>query len=235
MKTRLEQMFLVLSLASVFTLGGCGDESGGSDDFDAWPQDVWWSEDSEPGSEPTIETLLQSLTCANIKHMSQNQTTWACKALGTCYKTTIGKCTGKSPAGCAVTAVAMLLKAKNKYSTVDPSKLNDYLKSKGGYASGCLIYWATAANYDGSGGLVWKGTSSITTVSSLKAKFDSGYLVVSSSKRFSSGHWVTLIGYTGSGTKWSDFKYYDPWDATATVRSLGDGWVGSGASLRLFK
>jgi hypothetical protein len=242
--TRFCKLLLVVALVLSALVAGCGAEDGGTGDLDAWAgasglswnDAAWkdeWSANDEDIASPTTETRLQPLYCSNITHMSQNATAYKCNLLGTCAKTTIGTCTGNTPAGCAVAAVAMLLKSKG--AIVDPAKLNAWLKANGGFASGCLIIWATAANFDGSGGLVWKGTGSITTIVDLKAKFDAGYRIVSSSKRFSSGHWVTLLGYSGTGTKWSDFKYFDPWDTTATTRSLGDGWVGSGASLRLFK
>jgi len=59
---------------------------------------------------------------------------WSSQELGTCSGDTI------CSAGCAMTSVAMMLATKGV--SVNPSSLDSWLTSNGGYASGCLIVWA---------------------------------------------------------------------------------------------
>ncbi len=160
-------------------------------------------------------------------NFSQNNGSWACAQLGACGGTTLGKCGNNKPAGCAITSIADLLASKG--ASVNPGTLNDWLKQHGGYSSGCLVNWSVAAGY---GGLTWVGTGSLGTPAALKSLIDQGYRIVAGSTRFSQ-HWVALSGYTGAGAAWADFTYADPWDGL--THKLGDGWVGSGAPIRMYK
>ncbi|GMV43737.1 MAG: hypothetical protein AMXMBFR64_54530 [Myxococcales bacterium] len=215
---------VLLAIALFAFVAGCDGEGGGygieGDAADEQPEET-----ATP-----YDNLYAKLTSVS-SFFSQNNTSWACNGLGTCSNTTIGTCGTKTPAGCAITAAAMALKARG--ASVNPGTLNTYLKNNGGYASGCSVYWAKVADFDGSGGLKWKGTGSLTTVSALKSLLDAGSLVVAKSNRFTN-HWVVVSGYGSTGTSWSHFTYLDPWDTTATTRKLGDGWVGSGAVTRIY-
>lgn len=156
---------------------------------------------------------------------SQRDGRWAGQFLGSSIYTVGGF-------GCAMTSAAMVLSAGG--ANVDPGRLNAFLTSNGGYTNG-LIKWNVAAQYDGSGGVTWFSSSSITTVAKLKSIIDQGYGVVATSRRFSSGHFVMIKGYVGGGTAWSDFQYLDPWDLSHVDRRVGDAWVKAGNGLRLFK
>ena len=168
-----------------------------------------------------------------LSFASQNDPRWTCDQLGTCSSWTMGSCTGKNPGGCATASVWM---QHNSYRCTagTAADFNRWLTANGGYADGCNILWSRAADWDGPAGLTWVGTNSLTSVAQLKSMIDQGYRLVSSSRRFSA-HWVAIRGYTGDGSTIGCFNYYDPWDKTATVRSLGDGWVSIGASLRVFR
>lgn len=163
---------------------------------------------------------------------SQNDSQWSCNQLGTCSRTTIGRCENNTPAGCAVTAAAMLLRSVG--AGVNPGTLNSWLINNYGYSRGCDIIWSKVADYDGPGCLAWEGTGSLTTPQTLKSLLDQGRLIIARSQRFPQ-HWVVIRGYDGQGSQWSDFWYWDPWDNTATTRRLGDGWVGQGASIRIYR
>jgi hypothetical protein len=173
-----------------------------------------------------------SATYFTLTAASQNDTRWACDELGTCSDMTMGKCPGHSPGGCAVTALYMLSTA-NRSVAYTPADLNRWLTTNGGYASGCYIRWSRAADYDGPFGLTWVGTNTLSSPAALKALLDKRYLIVASSRRFAS-HWVAVTpGYGGSGASTSNFGYLDPWDGTCRV--MGDGWVGTGAELRVYR
>ena len=58
---------------------------------------------------------------------------WSNDRLGTCSDTIC-------QSGCAITSVAMFM-AYRGYGG-NPGTLNSWLRNNGGYASGCLIYWA---------------------------------------------------------------------------------------------
>jgi hypothetical protein len=177
-------------------------------------------------------TVAEQASSLQWVFYSQNDPAWACNQLGTCKNTTIGKCNNTVPAGCAVTAAAMLLKAKG--ANANPATLNSWLTQNKGYSGGCLIIWSKVADFDGPGGLIWVGTGSLTTPKALKSLLDQGRLVIARSYRFKE-HWVVIRGYYGKGEKWPDFWYWDPWDTVATERKLGDGWVGAGAATRIYR
>jgi len=58
---------------------------------------------------------------------------WGGDQLGTCTDTICS-------AGCAITSVSMFMAYRGYGGT--PGTLNSWLRDNGGYASGCLIYWA---------------------------------------------------------------------------------------------
>jgi len=186
--------------------------------------------DTQPNGKAPVGVAAVTIPVA---FASQNNPAWKCDQLGTCSATTMGTCTGKTPAGCAVTSIWMLANI-NRSLVQTPGNFNQWLKNNGGYSSGCLVIWSRAADWDGSAGLIWVGTDAINSTSQLKALIDQGRRMVAGSTRFAS-HWVALTGYTGNGTTWSDFTYFDPWDTSATVHRLGDGRVGQGRSLRVYR
>lgn len=142
---------------------------------------------------------------SNVPYFNQCDSRWKYNRLGTCSHTICS-------AGCAMSSVAMILKYYG--AGVDPGRLNSWLTSRGGYASGCLIYWATAANYH-------SGTNYVTYIRSrdwnrLRAELNAGYPVIVNVKN--GGHWVVVTHYSG-GT------YYinDPgYSSRKTLASYGN-------------
>ena len=169
----------------------------------------------------------QAQNMLNVPFFSQRKSQWSGNRLGTCPAATIGS------DGCAETAVAMALGSKG--TNVNPASLNTWLTQHQGYVSGCTIDWIQAANYDGPAGLTWIDTGTLpTTPAGLKAMIDRGERIVAKSTR-SSSHWVIIVGYLGTGTQFSHFMYYDPWDLQLTARAVGDGWVSAGTPIRRYR
>lgn len=162
----------------------------------------------------------------SVGFFSQRQSPWNSYKLGTCQYDTIGS------AGCAITSIAMAMTSVVR--NLDPGVLNTYLKNNNGYASGCLVKWANAADIDGTGGFKYYGSSTVGTAANLKSLLDNGKFSVVKSARFNT-HWAVIIGYRNSGTKLSDFYYLDPWDLTATFRYVGDGFVSSSSTIQIYK
>jgi hypothetical protein len=139
---------------------------------------------------------------------SQRDSQWAGQQLGT-GSDTIGN------SGCALACVAMLLKWEAG-STIDPdpSQLNQWLITNGGYSNGDLINWDVAASHDGAAGLTWQGSTSGTNEwSSLDAELSAGRKPIVSVK-FSSGigHFVVVYEKSGASGIASSYKILDPWD-----------------------
>lgn len=98
--------------------------------------------------EDGLGASAQPLTLASTFY-AQRDSRWSSNRLGTCSSsTTVGT------HGCAVASVAIALRARGSSAT--PATLNTWLTSNSGYLRGCEIVWATAANFDGTGGLVWE-------------------------------------------------------------------------------
>lgn len=168
-----------------------------------------------------------------IPFRSQSDWRWSCNQMGSCSTDSMGKCAGKSPSGCAVTSVWMLLEYSCSYG--DPGRYDAWLTTNGGFSNGCFMNWSVSDRYDGPYGLVYVGSGSLSTPAALKQLVDAGRLIVMKSNRFSS-HYVALRGYTGAGTNWSDFAYWDPWDTLPTDRRIGDnGWVVAGKATQIYR
>lgn len=161
-----------------------------------------------------------------VAFFSQRNSQWSGNQLGTCSGTTIGS------SGCAISCIAMA--GAHVVVNCNPATVNSYMTNNGGYASGCLAIWAQAANMDGGGGFTWIGTGSVSSAANLKSQIDSGRYPIATSARFSS-HFGIIIGYNGTGAALSDFYYLDPWDTSAVFRTVGDGWVTSGSSTRIYQ
>lgn len=167
----------------------------------------------------------EAVNSRGLQFFSQGDPAWANVKLGTCPET-IGS------AGCAITAVAMAMTSLGV--EVNPRTLNDYLTNNHGYASGCLIFWGKAAEFDGSAGVGWVHIGVLGSPESLRDGLDQGKRVIVKSTRFGE-HWVFIAGYDGSGTNWDDFYYLDPMDGSPIHRRIGDAWVKQGASTRVYR
>lgn len=132
------------------------------------------------------------------------------------------------PTGCATTSMAMALAYRG--SGADPGRLDAWLKKNAGYDSNGLLRWDVAAKYNGTQWLTYDGRSTLPDLKTLSSQLDKGKLIIAESKRFPS-HFVIIRGVTPDNTVG---YYWDPWDANATQRRIGDGFVNVGAGTRVF-
>lgn len=124
---------------------------------------------------------------------------WGSNKLGTCSDTICS-------AGCAMISVAMILKTKG--TNKDPGSLNSWLKSNGGYSSGCLINWASV-NAFGTVTYIGKQHPNESEIcNGLKA----GHGLVANVHN--GGHWVLLTGCNGGGV----YRVNDPGYSTTTYK-----------------
>jgi len=145
----------------------------------------------------------------NVPYFNQCSGPWSGNRLGTCSYTVCR-------AGCAMSSVSMVLKYYG--ANADPGSLNSWLTSHGGYANGCNIYWAKAANYA-------SGVSYVTYIQSadwnrLRAELNAGYPVVVHVNNNGGQHWVVITSYSGS-------TYYinDPgYSSRKTLASYGNAF-----------
>lgn len=135
--------------------------------------------------------------------------------------------------GCAVTCLAMLLKYRG--ADVDPRKLNNWLKTNGGYtADGSIANWIIPGRYNGTSWMGYDSAPQLVSISNLASRLSSNQLVIAKSARFAnSTHFVVLFSTSTDG---KTGYYLDPYDppATCTMRKIGDGWVNIGCSLRVY-
>lgn len=124
---------------------------------------------------------------------------WSGNQLGTCSQTICS-------AGCAMSSVAMMLTTKG--AKKDPGALNSWLKSNGGYASGCNIVWS-AVNKLGVVTFIGKQNPTESEIcNGLKA----GHGLIANVHN--GGHWVLLTGCNGNGV----FRVNDPGYSTTTYK-----------------
>lgn len=164
-----------------------------------------------------------SAAVLSVPFYSQKDSQWASQKLGTSNLTMGGY-------GCAVTSMAMELKFRG--ADVDPGKLNQWLTANGGYSSGNLVDWAKAAKFKGTTWLQFDGSGTLGSLSQINTQLANRKLIIAMSNRFpGSTHFVVIRGATPDGTAG---YYWDPWDTSATQRRIGDGWVNTGNSTRVF-
>lgn len=142
--------------------------------------------------------------------------------------------------GCIMTVFTMFAKKVNPSMDLTPKTVNTWLKSNGGYTSGGALVWSQAVKIDGSGGIQYIGASTLSTMANLKARLDGGEMIIAKSKRFGTGteHWVAIKEYVSTGTTAFHFKYWDPYDTSATLRTCADNdWVliNSATQIRVLK
>ncbi|MEI6752631.1 MAG: C39 family peptidase [Paludibacter sp.] len=144
----------------------------------------------------------------NVPAFRQDGASWGANTLGTCTGCSL------TTDGCAITCVAMLLKANGV--NVDPGLLNTYLKNNSGYAynpsgctGNCIIYWAVPTAYTGSS-MTYPNLSTTFNLATVKSEIDNGNPVILQTKSGSITHYVVIKGYNNSGTSTSDFVVVDP-------------------------
>lgn len=145
-------------------------------------------------------TLSQktSALVGEVPHFSQNDPKWKDEQLGYCPGYTIGGW------GCAITCAAMVY---NYYSSnyTNPSKLNQCLKEKGGYAEGCNIIWGNNCQPFS---LPW---SFVATTNALSKKLENYPVIVWDNCKYQT-HFLVAIEKSGN-----DFLVIDPIDGQAKL------------------
>jgi len=129
----------------------------------------------------------------------QCDSSWSSQQLGTCSETICS-------AGCAMSSVAMILATKG--AGKNPSSLNSWLKSNGGYSSGCLINWASV---DTLGFTKYQGKETPTETEMCNG-LAAGHGLVANVH--SGAHWVLLTACAGNGV----FYVNDPGYSTTTYK-----------------
>jgi ABC-type bacteriocin/lantibiotic exporter with double-glycine peptidase domain len=119
----------------------------------------------------------------------QCDSAWRDEQLGTSSNTICS-------AGCLMSSASMALKGTGH--DFNPSTLNTWLKSHGGYVSGDLFVWASINSL----GLTFQGKFAN---SQIKAKLDQGYVVICNVHN--GGHWVLAYGYNGDNILVNDPGY----------------------------
>lgn len=180
--------------------------------------------------------LFVALSCWGTQadwFFTQRDSRWAADPMGS-SSCTIGNF--PNPCGCAMTALAMIL--RHAGSDADPKKLNTWLGPHNGYNAIGEIHWGIAANYDGSGGVIYRGSSNTyNNWNELARQLEQGRLVIvkvdiNLTTYALEGHWVLVTGKIGSNTSDpSSYSINDPWDYEYTDKTLAyyyDTYFGTG-------
>ncbi len=145
----------------------------------------------------------------NVPLFKQDDPRWGGHRLGTC-NTTIAR------AGCAITSVSMVLAYYG--ASVDPGRLNSWLRNNGGYAGGCNIYWYTAAYYHrGITASYVPGVNWDLIRSELNKCHPVVVQVDSPSGKAGVMHFVVITGYQGN-----TFLIRDPYENYTTLDSYNN-------------
>ena len=135
----------------------------------------------------------------SVPNFKQTDSRWANVKIGSSGKTI-------SQIGCATTAIAMV-ESYRQGKTITPDVMSKSLK----YTSSGSVYWPS--HYTAT-------TSSSGYISKIKSKIDSKKPILFGAKnKYGAQHWIVVIGYTGSGSKTSDFLINDPGSKTRTTLS----------------
>ncbi len=128
---------------------------------------------------------------------------WSGDQLGTCNLTICD-------AGCAITSVAMIFKYYGV--NTDPRIMNNYLKSHGGYAGGCSLYWTAPPGCSG-GTVTYAGGYQCQTfpcdMNVVNAEVDRGYPCVVEVRFYGGMHFVAITGRDGGTYYINDPAYGD--------------------------
>jgi ABC-type bacteriocin/lantibiotic exporter with double-glycine peptidase domain len=121
-------------------------------------------------------------------------------------------------AGCLMSSAAMALAGTGH--SYNPSTLNQWLKSHGGYVSGNLFVWDSINSL----GLIFEGK---VQNSQIKSNLDQGKVVICNVHN--GGHWVLAYAYNGDNIMVNDPGY------STTSYSLGEIVNGQNGVYRLAK
>ena len=136
-----------------------------------------------------ITLILAIAVSRNYPMYKQCDPQWAHEQLGTSSNTICS-------AGCLMSSASMALKGTGH--DFNPSTLNRWLTSHGGYASGDLFIWAAINNF----GVKFQGK---VANSQIKANLDKGNIVICNVHN--GHHWVLAHGYNGNNILVNDPGY----------------------------
>lgn len=169
------------------------------------------SEVSQPkGDTNTVSTKAQPVA---VPYFSQCGTPWSGTVLGTCSQYTVCQ------QGCAISSVSMIFKYFGV--STDPGLMNTWLKSHGGYFSGCLINWTVAANL-AADKLTFVARVDNQDWARLHYELDSGFPVIIEVPFSYGQHFVVATGYSGD-TVFINDPYYS---SRTTLASYGNSFKG---------
>ena len=151
----------------------------------------------------------------NINVYSQNDASWSWDKMGT-------SCLTEGRYGRMMTCLA------SAYS-VTPKTLNTWLSANGGYTSSGALNPSVAANYDGSGGLMYASRGTLpNNAASIANGLGRGAVYIVRSTRFAE-YWVLVYDSTRGQS-----YYLDPWDGTTRRVGGSEAWVRYGAEARIY-
>jgi hypothetical protein len=133
--------------------------------------------------------LIVAVLSRNYPLYKQCDNAWRNEQLGTSSNTICS-------AGCLMSSTAMALAGTGH--SFNPSTLNAWLKTHGGYVSGDLMVWGAINSL----GLTFKGK---VANSQIKANLDKGNVVICNVHN--GGHWVLATGYSGDNIMVNDPGY----------------------------
>lgn len=136
-----------------------------------------------------LSILLAVALSRNYPMYKQCDPAWGSQQLGTSSSTIC-------QAGCLMSSAAMALAGIGK--GYNPSSLNSWLRSNGGYVSGNLFVWGSISPL----GLKYEGK---VANSGIKGALDAGKVVILNVHN--GGHWVLAKGYSGDNILVNDPGY----------------------------
>ena len=172
--------------------------------------------------------------CGNLSVLPYNQLdgNWATEVIGYCndcdlvnnvHTCNIGN------AGCALTCMAMLLHANGE--KINPPMLNDFLLNTiNGYVN-CGINWEIACKYpENSTTPVFEGFGFFSLIT-IRSNIEANNPVI----MIVGGHFIIIVGYTGTGFSNEDFIVINPGGGGQRRLSYYNSYcLGSSECLRLF-
>lgn len=131
------------------------------------------------------------LACSSVNYplYKQCDPKWGNQQIGTSSKTIC-------QVGCLISSVSMALTGQGH--SYNPSTLNQYLKTHGGYVSGDEYVWASINHI----GLVYHGKVANTHI---KSNLDAGNVVICNVHN--GRHWVLATGHSGDNIHVNDPGY----------------------------
>jgi len=179
---------LLLALNAVAAFGSLPDDQKNAGEY---------ADHTKFKADPTIITSNVTSTGTWVMY-KQCDSKWANQELGMCSADTI------CSSGCAMSSVAMILKTKG--CNYDPSSLDHWLTTNGGYANGCDIVWSSVSKICG---VSYQGMEKASESDICNGLSQMHGIVANV---HNGAHWVLLTGCLGNGV----FSVNDPGYSTTS-------------------